>query len=123
MAHLNIQSLFYKKDQVANIMFSSEICIMGLTETFLKPKYMSQEIEITGYTSIRKDRIDKKGGGVLVYIQKDINFIRKSELESDNVESIWLQLFLYNKKSIFMGLVYRPPDAKRQWIKHFEQQI
>ena len=84
---------------------------------------MSQEIEITGYTSIRKDRIDKKGGGVLVYIRKDINFIRKSELESDNVESIWLQLFLYNKNSILVGLAYRPPDAKCQWIKHFEQQI
>ena len=37
---------------MVNIMLSIEICIMGLTETFLKPKCMSQEIEITGYTSI-----------------------------------------------------------------------
>ena len=46
---------------------------------------------------------------------------RLSNLESDDIESIWLKVKPMHSKSFLLGCVYRPPDSKQMWIDTFEQ--
>ena len=42
--------------------------VMVITETWLK---MVDKIEISGYNSIRKDRENKAGGGIIIFTKKN----------------------------------------------------
>ena len=62
---------------------------------------------IDGYIPLRSDR-NKQGGGVGCYIRNDISF-NKLDLKSENIEHIFLDLFLPKTKPITIGVLYRPP--------------
>ena len=62
---------------------------------------------IDGYIPLRSDR-NKHGGGVVCYIRNDISF-NKLDLKSENIEHIFVDLFLPKTKPITIGVLYRPP--------------
>ena len=49
--------------------------IVFITETWLKPHFADALICPAGYTILRKDRLDKRGGGVLVLFKSHINIV------------------------------------------------
>ena len=65
------------------------------------------EIRIDGYTPLRSDR-NRQGGGVICYIRKDISF-NKLDLKSEDIEHIFIDIFLPKTKPITIGILYRPP--------------
>ena len=46
--------------------------ILGLCETFLTDVISDQDLYINKYTFERKDRIGRKGGGLLVYLSNSL---------------------------------------------------
>ena len=62
--------------------------ILGLTETFLSDEIDDKELTINCFDTERKDRKHKKGGGILIYISESINYLRRYDLEHDNIEAI-----------------------------------
>ncbi len=62
-------------------------------------------------------------GGLLVYISKDVPYIRRHDIEQSEIESIWLEINYPNRKSILINFVYRPPNSKQNWIDTYEKQI
>ena len=61
----------------------------------------------------RKDRgVDKQGGGVVVYVKDNIQTTRRLDLELNNLECVWLQLRINNKKILY-GSFYVPPNSSR----------
>ena len=81
-------------------------------------------LQMEGFSFERKDRAalrqgalnTKRGGGVVVYIADHIKYKRRNDLESSEIESIWLEINL-KKHKIFS--VYRPPSSHVQWINEF----
>ena len=47
-----------------------------------------------GYSNERKDRENKKGGGLIVYFDNDIKYERRILLEHENIETVWFKIFI-----------------------------
>lgn len=71
---------------------NNNIHILGISETKLNENHLTEYFEIQGYnTPFRKDRYENRGGGLLVYIKNNLNCIRRSDLEGNEIESIWVE--------------------------------
>ena len=82
--------------------------IVGITESWISTATtdFEGEYELPGYKIFRKDRIGKKGGGVLLYVKESLNPV-DCELVT---EQEMLGVVLKNlKKDLYLYLVYRPP--------------
>ena len=109
----------------------SETNILGVTESWLDESIDDTRIKINGYTHERSDRssktipVDKHySGGIIVYIKEDIPYFRTNDLESINVESIWLKLCPPNSPAHLICVAYRRPEyTVSQWIENFEMQL
>ena len=86
---------------------SPEKCfdVFGICETFLNPAIDDISINVQGYKIERKDRYESanavagKGGGVLIYVADHVDYERRIDLESTEVESIWIEIKMKNSKS------------------------
>ena len=82
-----------------------------------------------GYSFERKDRSEcnllqsEKGGGIMIYIKQDVQFERRNDIESPDIESIWIDIKLKNSKPLLVCSVYRPPSSKAEWFESFSKQI
>ena len=67
MLTCNIRGLRMKIDEL--ILLASELQpqVMAFTETWLSPPILDAEIHIPGYNCLRSDRIQSRGGGVILY--------------------------------------------------------
>ena len=97
--------------------------IFGFCETFLTDEILDNELVINNYTFERKDRLSGKGGGVIVYIADRIPYLRRKDLESDSIESLWIQINFKNSKPFLVGNIYRPPRSNKKWMKQFDMQL
>ena len=90
-----------------------EIHILFVIETFLKPSKPDSMLELPGYTLHRRDRPgQKKGGGIIAYVSNNIKGVHVSELDDDEVESLWLNINPHrSKRPILVGAIYRPPGS------------
>ena len=85
--------------------------------TFLDNKVDDALLQIDDYVFERKDRYGKSGGGILVYISKSVQYKRRHDLESDQLEMIFLEILVPNSKSLFLCSAYRPPSAPVSWVE------
>ena len=107
--HLNVRSLRPKLDLVAAELSNTYDFIL-ITETWLDKNASSDTLSMPDFHSpIRKDR-DGRGGGVALYIRNSFFFKRRSDLETDNTEGIWIETEI-NKIKFLIGTFYLPPKA------------
>jgi hypothetical protein len=124
IANLNIQHLLPKLDELkCHLSQTSSPKILGLCETFLHDNIKNNELQIKNYKFERKDRKVKKGGGIITYINEGIVYKRRYDLEINDIESIWIQIFCKNRKSFLINFVYRPPNSNQAWIDLYEAQL
>ncbi|MEL7079452.1 MAG: endonuclease/exonuclease/phosphatase family protein [Cyanobacteria bacterium J06582_2] len=104
----NAQSIRNKMDLFRSLMVVEKPDIVGISETWIhtKTRDFEGEYELKGYRMFKKDRIDKEGGGVLLYIREHLDPI---ECKSDsNHEMLGVCLNKLDKK-LHIYIVYRPP--------------
>ena len=99
--HLNINSLLPKIDEVRHIDKSSNLSVIGLSETKLDDSVFDAEINIEGYTLIRSDR-NRHGGGVACYVKQHLTFDVKYYF-SNEIENIFIDIFLPKTKPFTLG--------------------
>ncbi|CAB4034843.1 Hypothetical predicted protein, partial [Paramuricea clavata] len=93
---------------------SSLMSFSEVSETWLNTSVTNKEIEIEGYKLHRLDRLHKKGGGVCVYIRKDIKSLVLKDLSyisETNFHQLWIKLQHKKSKSLLVCVSYRPPDS------------
>ncbi|KAK2186846.1 hypothetical protein NP493_187g03054 [Ridgeia piscesae] len=62
---------------------------------------------MTGYVMFRKDRIGRRGGGIILYIKESIQAYEiKLEKEAEWEEAVWCNIVTGNS-TLTVGLVYR----------------
>jgi hypothetical protein len=119
LMHLNINHLRPKLDEIKILLSDQNPDILCLSETFLKPKCSDRLLEQEGYTHIRKDRCGKGGGGILCYINESVPFKRRVDLENNEIEAILLETQYQSSRNVLVCVLYRPPNAKAVWFRHF----
>ena len=89
--HLNIRSLLPKLDELILLATKTNAAVIGITESWLDDSVEDSEVEVCGYTILRHDR-NRHGGGVCLYIRSDISFSPRTDLQTDNLETVWAEV-------------------------------
>ena len=104
----------HKINQLNNIVSLSECEVCAIRETWLNDDISDCELLPDEFTIYRKDRSStypgKRGGGVLLAIEKNIKSCRKPELEPDE-EVIVCEVEGVKHKKVAIILLYRPPSS------------
>ena len=123
MGHLNIQGVSNKIDQVRPLLQSDKnsIHVLGLSETKLNAMHPESAFHVNGFQKpFRRDREINSGGGLLVYVKDGTCANRRTDLECENLECIWLEIKPVKSKPFLLGNIYRPPNSNIQWNGIFE---
>ena len=80
--------------------------IIGITESWANTDITNAELGLIGYIMFRRDRIGRRGGGVILYVKESIQAYEiKLEREADCNEAVWCKIVSGNSK-LTIGLVY-----------------
>lgn len=102
----------------------NNIDFIGFSETKFNNDHKTEYFYVDGFQSpYRKDRLLKRGGGIFCFVRNGINCVRRTDLEDNNIECIWIEIKPTNAKSYLIGSLYRPPDSKIIWKDYFEMHI
>lgn len=118
--HLNARSIRNKIPYLEDI--ASENSIICVTESHLDENVNNSDILIEGFTEIYRHDRNCHGGGVLAYISQDIFTLRRSDLEFEGGEVIWIEVKIPNFK-LLVCAIYRPPGAPSDYWDKLEYSI
>ena len=107
---LNARSIVNKRNELNIMVDDIDPHIIGITESWATPDISDAELGMTGYVMFRKDRLGRRGGGVILYIKESIQAYEiKLEKEADSEEAVWCNIVTGNS-TLTVGLVYRSPN-------------
>jgi exonuclease III len=122
IAHLNINRIYHKLDQLKLMLKNKPFDIFAVSETWTNSNYDDAELQIPGYSIIRRDRNGRAGGGVAIYILNDLYYVERQDLVKVP-ECICTEIKLPHSKSVFVLCCYRPPDSSTTFLDMFEETI
>ena len=110
IASLNIVSLVKHIDDLRVYTSDQRLDILSINETRLDSSIKDEEVELSGYKIIRRDR-NRFGGGVALYVRNSINVNFRSDLSTDKLEAISIEIIKPKSKPFIITAAYRPPSA------------
>ncbi|CAH1270933.1 Hypp4516 [Branchiostoma lanceolatum] len=121
----NARSLVNKLDEFSLTLSVNQTHIAAVTETWFTTDLPEEATSIEGYNLFHKDRCDKRGGGVALYIKNcieaklvDVGMVGMH----DNFECIWTQLQPHWTPRailiIYLGILYHPPSANDRHLQY-----
>jgi len=127
LLNVNCQSIAGKKAEFQQKVEDTKPDIICATETWLSADHKDGEIGDVyafqdNYDVYRKDRVGKKGGGVLLAIRKNILSEQAPELDTE-CEAVWARLLKPNGKHMYIASVYRPHVADKDSIKELRKSM
>ena len=88
--------------------------IIGITKSWANTDITDAVLGLAGYIMFRRDRIGRRGGGVILYVKESIQAYEiKLEKEADYDEAVWCKIVSGNSKLI-IGLVYQSPNINEE---------
>lgn len=104
--------------------YENKLDILILTESFCSDTIPSSYYQIPGYNLHRKDREGRIGGGILVYTNECLSVKRCTDLETVDIEILWLKVCPHrSNRSLLVSGVYRPPAACKEHSMRIGQNI
>ena len=111
---LNASSIINKKNELNIMVDEIKPHIIGITESWAHNDIADAELGLEGYVMFRKDRMGRRGGGVLLYIKETIPAYEiQLQEEADCKEAIWYTL-VTGHTTATIGVVYRCPNITKQ---------
>ena len=115
VAHSNAQSISAHLLDLRSVAADNNIHVFGISESFLKPGFPSNLVEIPDFTLFRVDRPSIRQGGIAIYVHKSISakeVCRSSQPERyvPRPEFLFLELTFSGLK-ILCGTIYSPPKV------------
>ena len=119
ICHANIRSLpkhFYEISAYFDVL-NFEFSVIGFSETWLKDNNVDC-YSLQGYDSEHSYRIDTTGGGVSLFINRNIRYTVRKDLNmlNNNIESLYIEIdktmITGFDRNIVVGVVYRPPNTE-----------
>ena len=123
IAHINVCSLYPKIDEIRFCMKTLQIDVLCISETWLHAQLGDKEVSVEGYDIIRKDRTNKRGGGVCVYVKSSLTIINRNDTISQyDIETILLE-FKCKENNFLVCCVYRPPNSGPDFFEIFTEML
>ena len=119
--HLNIQSIVPKIDIIRSE--SDAYDVLVFSESWLKPNITDETIKIDYFQPpFRTDRVDRSGGGVVLYVRDTILCKRRADLEVHGLEAVWVELQI-KRKRILVGGFYKPPNSNSDYFDLLKESV
>lgn len=128
MLNINIRSLDKNFDGFKDFLHCTNLDfgVIGLVETWLKDKPLDY-FKLNGYSFESRNRENKRGGGVCLYIKDNIKYhVRKDLVQINhpaNTESVFIEIEKSGSKNIVIGNMYRPPDQDVNEFNEFIDKV
>ena len=126
IGHLNVYHLPNKIADICLLLNEPpQIHILGLSETWLNSSHSDEILAIPNYQILRRDRKQCGHTGLAAYIHKSIYpFIkRRSDLEPDDIETIWIEIKYSMSSPLLLGYLYRHPNSTNEWQDGFAKMM
>ena len=112
IAHLNTQSMSSTFDEFQIMLYQHPFDIITLSETWLRnDTNLLQYLQIPGYSFCYKNRDQRRGGGVGMYIKLTVKYKERQDLSKldETIEHMWIECQGKNKsKNYLVGVLYQP---------------
>ncbi len=131
-AHLNVRSIRNKMDDVKYIAENENVDVFTISETWLSSNICDNELSIPGYHLFRRDRPlendnvmendenDDEHGGVACYVRDSHTAVKRSDLNDDEIEALWIEIKPKYSKPFLVCTFYRPPDCNVEYFNKFD---
>jgi len=123
---INFRSIKNKISQLHHIITTHNPDIIVGTETWLTQDIDSSELFPSPFsmTVFRKDRPTDsgKGGGVIIATKPGLCVKHRPDLDTD-CEIIWVQLQIFNCKSLLLPAFYRPPSTNTDYLHNLHTSL
>ena len=116
---LNIDSLLKHIDEFRVFIDQEKPHIVSLNETKLDQSICDSSLEVANYDIIRNDR-NRFGGGVALYVNKNLSYKVRTDLMVDKLESVSVQIKNGSFKPFIVTSIYRPPEKPVSYFSHIE---
>ena len=111
---LNARNIINKKNELDIMVDEIKPHIIGITESWANNDITYADLGLEGYVMFRKDRMGRRGGGVLLYIKETIPAYEvQLQEEADCNDTIWCKL-VTGHTPVTTGVVYRCPNITKQ---------
>ena len=122
LAFLNITSLIKHLDELRVLLVDSPVDVLAINETRLDSNITDNEVHISGYEIVRRDRNinGRYGGGVCFYVRSIINVLPRHDLSIDQIENLCIEIRKPSSKPFLVTTWYRPPDSAVDKFQYFE---
>ena len=111
---LNARRIINNKTELNIMVEDIKPHIIGITESCANKDITDVELGLAGNVMFRKDRMGRRGGGVLLYIKETIPAYEvQLPEETDCNEPIWCNL-VTGHTTVTIGVVYRCPYITKQ---------
>ena len=111
---LNARSIINKKTELNIMVDDIKPHIIGITASWANNDITNAELGLEGYVMFRKDRIGRRGGGILLYNKGTIPAYEvQLQEKADCNEAIWCNL-VTGHTTVIIGVVYRCPNITKQ---------
>ena len=112
--HINCRSLLCNYNEIVDFTLSLNniFDVMCMTETWLT-QLTDDQIDIPGYTFVGKNRRNKRGGGVGIYVKKELKFKTRTDIVSNDetCEIVAIEIVNEGSRNIVVISLYRPPGT------------
>ena len=126
LLHINSRSISKNFDSVEILLRSLinySFSVIGISETWLHAN--SPDVyNIPEYDMLHADRKEGRGGGVALYIRKDLTYKLRKDIHIHGVEDIYIELKNESGKNVIIGTLYRPPSYNvSEFLEHLDESL
>ena len=114
--NVNIRSIPKNFDRLRHYLYelNHNFSVLSITESWLK-QYNRTTYNLKGYTHVSKIREDRPGGGVSLFVKKELRYELKEDIILDlpDVDTIAIEISnkdLNSLRNVIVLAIYRPPD-------------
>ena len=128
VCHINIRSLKSNLSHfdyyLTNLKFN--FALICVSETWLTEDNCNL-YQLEDYRLVEQHRVNKTGGGVGIFVRKEICFSQRKNLQfqEDYIETIFIEIdksVFSTKSNVLIGNVYRPPNSDiKQFLDKYGQ--
>ena len=125
IASLNINSLLSHIDERRVFISCSKVDILIINESKLDSTIHDNELYLPGFEIVRRERRvnGRKEGGVCIYLRTNLNFRIREDLNSDNLECLFVEISMPRSTGFLVDTWYRPAGSPIELFNEFEKLV
>ena len=120
IASLNVNGIRSHLDEIQMTVENKGIHIFAMSETKLSADYPSELTDVPGFQQVRLDR-SCYGGGVIIYIRNPIVYKTCSDIPTDDLELLCVEIIPPRSRPFLILSWYRPPGSQVECFQKLQK--